>query len=281
MQAGSGARSRLTSVVAAGALAAAALSVASATPANAAVMVSGSVIDSAGNYASGSIDVYTAAGAYVTSDSFDNGAYDIPLADGTYKLEFSSYEFASEWYRDKADEATADVVTVAGAAQTLAPWTVDRRPNVYGVVRTADGRPVRYAYVQAYDAATGNPLSSEQAQRDGSFRITTSGAPVKLSFSGNDPSTGDVLANEFYNDKATLAAADAVTPTAPGSAPTPAATPATSPTPTVATGSRACRRATTSSRSTTRSASTSVSTGTTSRSRRAARRRSPSPRDRP
>lgn len=184
--------------------------------AHAAVMVSGSVIDPAGNYVSGSIDVYTTAGDYVTTADFDNGAYDIPLADGTYKLDFSSFEFASEWYRDKADEATADVVTVAGAAQTLAPWTVDRRPNVVGAVRTADGRPVRYSQVRAYDAATGVQVSSDSTDRNGYFRITTSSASVKLFFEGNDPNTGDRLASEWFNDKATLATADAVVPTAAG-----------------------------------------------------------------
>jgi hypothetical protein len=202
--------------VAAGALAAAALGVVSAAPANAAVMVSGSLVDSAGNYAAGTVRAVSTTGATVGYYSTDNGAFDIPLEDGTYKLEFSSSDYASEWYRDKADLATADVVTVAGAAQTLAPWTVDRKPFVYGVVRTADGRPVESADVEAYDAATGNPVGSDDTQRDGVFRIPTAGAPVKLYFSGYDPSSFEPLADEWFNDKAGIDTADPVTPSAPG-----------------------------------------------------------------
>ena len=39
-------------------------------------------------------------------------------------------------------EATADVITVAGAGQVLAPWTVDNRPVRHGRRHRAAGRPV-------------------------------------------------------------------------------------------------------------------------------------------
>jgi hypothetical protein len=203
--------------VAAGALAAAALGVVSAAPANAAVMVSGSLVDAAGNYVQGTVYAYTAAGAFAGFDNVQNGAFDIPLEDGTYKLEFSApSEFVSEWYRDKPDLATADVITVAGAGQVLAPWTVERIPSATGVVRTANGRAVSNARVRAYDAGTGNPVDDTFADQSGAFRISTTSTAVKLQFSGWDPQSGDPLATEWYNDKASLATADAVTPTAAG-----------------------------------------------------------------
>ena len=220
MQSGSGARSRLTSVVAAGALAAAALSTVAAVPANAAVMVSGSTIDAAGNYVDGTITVFTSAGDEVASYDTQAGTFDIPLNDGGYKLEFSnslfSNAFVTEYYRDKADLATADVVTVAGAAQTLAPWTIERRPNVVGAVRTADGRVVRQGFVEARDATTGSSVGSASLDSSGTFRVPTSAASVKLFITGADPSTGRALAGEWYNDKATFATADAVAPTSSG-----------------------------------------------------------------
>jgi hypothetical protein len=192
-------------------------SLATMSTAHAAVMVSGSTIDSAGNYVEGSISVYTAAGAYVDNYYADSGAFDIPLEDGTYKLRFfPTSEYAPEWYRDKADQATADVVTVAGAAQTLAPWTIERSPSVTGIVRTADGRAVRNGLVQAYDAVSGTQLSSDSTDRSGAFRIGTTAASVKLQFRGNDPATGDLLATEWFNDKASVDTADAVVPTAAG-----------------------------------------------------------------
>ncbi|MBL0749075.1 hypothetical protein [Nocardioides baculatus] len=215
-------RSRLVSVVAAGALATAALSTISVAPANAAVMVSGSTIDAAGNYVDGTITVFTSAGDEVGSYDTQAGTFDIPLNDGGYKLEFSNSlfnnDYVTEYYRDKVDLATADVVTVAGAAQTLAPWTIERRPNVVGAVRTNDGRVVRQGYVEAYDATTGSQIGSAPIDRSGAFRVPvyTSAASVKVFVRGTDPSTGKSLASEWYNDKATFASADAVTPTSAG-----------------------------------------------------------------
>lgn len=186
--------------------------------ANAAVMVSGSTIDSNGNYVDGTVQVYNAAtNATVGFFDAESGAFDIPLDDGTYKLRFSAStsEYGSEYYRDKVDYATADVVTVAGAAQTLAPWTIDFRPSVAGVVTTTDGRPVRFASVYAYDAVNGNLVGSDFTARNGIFRIGAT-APVKLVFSGSDPDTGDSLATEWFNDKPSKETADAVTPTTEG-----------------------------------------------------------------
>ena len=185
--------------------------------AHAAVMLSGSTIDSAGNYVEGSVSVYDAADTFITSVYADSGAFDIPLDNGTYKLRFSpsGTEFTPEYYRDKADYATADVVTVNGAAQTLAAWTIDRKPSVVGVVTTTDGRAVRYATVEAYDAGTGNYVGGDQTERNGAFRIGAT-VPVKLVFRGADPASGRALATEWFNDKASLATADPVTPTPEG-----------------------------------------------------------------
>ena len=205
-------------------------SLATMSPANAAVMVSGSTIDSAGNYVEGYVSVYKIYDEdgdgtvepfeydFVPGVSTQGGAFDIPLEDGTYKLEFSpdSGAFSSEYYRDKVDLATADLITVAGGAQTLAPWTIDRGPSVYGIVRTADGRPVRGASVSAYDAVSGNPVDSDTADGTGLFLIGTTAASVKLEFRGSDPATGDALATEWFSDKASMDTADAVAPTAAG-----------------------------------------------------------------
>lgn len=209
-----GVLTRLVAGGVAGAVAVAGMSVGLAAPAGAAVMVSGSVIDPTGNYATGYVAAYTLDGTFAAEDYAADGAFDLPLADGSYKLEFSSSEYADEWYRDKADEATADVVTVAGgAAQTLAPWTVDRGPSITGVVRTTDGRGVR-ANVGVYDAATGTQINQVVADRSGAFRVVAS-VPVKLRFSGYDPRSSDSLATEWFNDKGSLVTADVITPVAP------------------------------------------------------------------
>ena len=102
-------------------------------------------------------------------------------------------EYGTEYYRDKVDFATADVITVAGAAQTLAPWTIDRRPSV-DRCRHHDRRSRRSTAPAstAYDAVTGSSVGSRlRPTRNGVFRIGAT-APVKLVFSGNDPATGDI-----------------------------------------------------------------------------------------
>ena len=182
-----------------------------AAPAHAAVNVSGSLVDAAGNYVEGQVYVYTAAGTPVAYDYTDSGTFDFALEDGAYKLEFNGYDHADEWYRDKADEATADVVTVAGAGQVLAP--VDRR----GLPRRhrRDHRAVGHARSSG-GTRRGVRRRDRQPGRRGVHRPQgrlprhSSLPSVKLRFSGYDPRTGDQLASEFYMDKGTLAAADAV-----------------------------------------------------------------------
>ena len=197
--------------------------------ANAAVVLSGSTVDSNGNYVNGYVYAYKIydkdGDGTVEPFEYDSlpgvqtqgGAFDIPVEDGNYKLEFSpsSDEFTYEYYRDKADLATADLVTVAGASQTLAPWTIDRAPSVVGYVTTTDGRPAEGSSVNAYDAVSGTFVDSDTVDRTGAF-LVASDAPVKLVFSGSDPVTGDELATEWFNDKPTKETADPVAPTVAG-----------------------------------------------------------------
>lgn len=211
-----GAFARLVAGGAAAATALAGFTIGLAAPAHAAVNISGSLVDATGNYVQGQVYVYTADGTPVAYDYTDNGTFDFALEDGAYKLEFNGFDHADEWYRDKADEATADVITVAGAGQVLAPWTVESLPYVTGAITAPSGRPVSGGSVEVYDAATGNQVGEEYTDPKGGFRLTSSLPSVKLRFSGYDPRTGDQLASEFYMDKGTLAAADAVAPTSAG-----------------------------------------------------------------
>lgn len=197
------------------------------SPANAAVTISGSTIDSAGNYVEGFVSVYKFSDEdgdgtvepfeydFVPGTSTQGGAFDLQLEDGTYKLEFrpaSGYsELKSEYYRDKVDLQTADLITVAGGAQTLPAWTIDARAVITGVVTTSDGRPVRNASVNAFAADDGRFAASDSTDSTGAFRIGADEA-VKLQFSGFDTVTGKSLATEWYLDKADIATADAVIP---------------------------------------------------------------------
>lgn len=195
--------------------------------ANAAVTISGSTIDAAGNYVDGYIQVYKIYDKdqdgtvepfeydSLPSASTQGGAFDLALEDGTYKLRFyprfDNSELKPEYFRDKADLATADVIQVAGAAQVIPAWTIDAVPTVTGKVATIDGRPVRDASVRAYAADDSSLLADTTTDSSGAFTIGATEA-VKLRFSGYDPVTEKSLATEYYSDKADLATADAVAP---------------------------------------------------------------------
>ncbi len=222
-----GAFARLVAGGAAAATALAGFTIGLAAPAHAAVTISGSTIDAAGNYVDGRITVYKFSDedGDGTVEPFEwdfgagvftqGGAFDLNLEDGLYKLafqpEFDRSELRGEYYRDKADLATADFITVAGAGQALPAWTIDAVPTVTGTVTTTDGRPVRGAFVQAYAADDNAFLASDSTDSAGGFRIGATEA-VKLRFSGYDPVTKRSLATEYYSDKADLATADPVVP---------------------------------------------------------------------
>src|SRR5688572_6524069 len=222
-----GAFVRLVAGGAAAATALAGFTIGLAAPAHAAVTISGSTIDTAGNYVDGSISVFKFSDEngdgtigefeydYEPSVSTRGGAFDLNLEDGLYKLQFrpnfDSSELQSEYYRDKADLVSADFITVAGAAQVLPAWTIDAVPTVFGTVTTTDGRPVDNASVQAYAADDNVLLAGDTTNSTGTFRIGATEA-VKLRFSGYDPKTKKSLAMEYYSDKADLASADAVAP---------------------------------------------------------------------
>ncbi|MGF9759605.1 carboxypeptidase-like regulatory domain-containing protein [Microvirga sp. 0TCS3.31] len=227
MSTNGGAFVRLVAGGAAAATALAGFTIGLAAPAHAAVTISGSTIDAAGNYVDGYVSVYKFSDEdgdgtieefeydFLPGVSTQGGAFDLALEDGNYKLQFypssGTGEYQSEYYRDKADLASGDFVTVAGAAQVLPAWTIDAIPTVTGTVATTDGRPVRGAYVQAFAADDGASLGSDSTNASGAFSIGAQEA-VKLRFSGSDPVTGKSLATEYYSDKADLATADAVVP---------------------------------------------------------------------
>ena len=203
------------------------LAIGLAAPAQAAVTISGSTIDAAGNYVDGFVSIFRNydANSDGTVDPFEGeslpgvntrgGAFDLNLEDGNYKLGFfpgfAHSELKREYYRDKADLGTADVVTVAGAAQTLPAWTIDAIPTVTGTVTTTDGRPVNGAIVTAYAADDGSFLAQDETGANGAFKVGVEEA-VKLRFSGFDSVTNKSLATEYFSDKADLPSAEAVDP---------------------------------------------------------------------
>ena len=200
---------RFTAMGAGAALVAAGLSLGGMAPANAAdSLVVGNVVDAQGNPLSGYVEARALQpdGTYDFVDfaDADFGHFELTVPDGTYKFEFTSYSNVSEWYLDKADEATADAVIVGGGLAALAPWTVEQ-PKVVGAVVDPSGNPVSGATVYAYDAVTESFRGADQTDDKGGFAVNVGTDPVKLFF------TNTRFAQEWYADKPTFATADAVT----------------------------------------------------------------------
>lgn len=206
---------RFTAMGAGAALVAAGLSLGVMAPANAAGVVTGGVTDGFGNPIAGHVTAYlldTVSGEYDYEDDFSvgsNGYIETTLStDGTYKFEFST-GYYSEWYKDKADEATADAVVVAGAPVALGAWTIDQ-PYVVGTVTNAAGKPLTDVDVDVFAASDGDPLGGSTTDDKGAFKVRTTAEPVKLSFE----TFGYAL--EYYADAADLATAFPITGTATG-----------------------------------------------------------------
>jgi hypothetical protein len=191
------------------ALAVAGLALAAAPAHAAPVTVTGTLTDAAGNV----LDGYVAALVQQPDGTFTygptqyvvDGVISLPVEPGVYKFEFGDQEdnFVSEFYNDKATEATAEAVPVSGPV-TLAPVVLASRPAYVGQVLSPSGRPVEDASVQVLDPTTGASVASGRTRPDGAFRVAAPAGQYKIRISGSG------FSPEYYNNKATLAAADLV-----------------------------------------------------------------------
>ncbi|KRF35028.1 carboxypeptidase-like regulatory domain-containing protein [Nocardioides sp. Soil805] len=187
-----------------------------AAPAHAAdSVISGTLTDTQGNAVDAYVDVFRQQTDGTFSDYgtmyADNGYFSGTYEDGVYKFQATTYAGGyTEFYRDKADLATADAVTVGGGATALQAWTVDQ-PYVVGTVTDPSGRPVQDTAVSAYDAASGDQIITDYTDEKGAFVLPVGSALVKVAVDGNGP-----LVGEWYNDKSDFASADNVAGTAAG-----------------------------------------------------------------
>jgi hypothetical protein len=185
------------------------LAIGLAAPAHAAVGVTTTVTDAAGNPVEGYVSAYLGQsdGSYYFEDGqyVADGRMNLPLEPGTYKFEFQSVDgtLAPEFYVDKPDLASADAVAVTGPT-ALAPVVLAAAPTATGRVVNAAGRPVRSGSVSLH--AGGSFVSSARIERDGTFRV---GAPLAGTYKLEIEASG--YASEWYTDKTTEETADAIT----------------------------------------------------------------------
>jgi hypothetical protein len=104
------------------------------------------------------------------------------LVPGAYRLhagnlvELVPSEYAPEWYRDRADAATADTVAVVGGETSSADLALALGGRITGrVTDAATGTPVEGADVSHRDAVLGGPMGGHGTDATG--RYTVAGLP--------------------------------------------------------------------------------------------------------
>ncbi len=183
-------------------------------------LISGTVTAEAGGARLEGINVsaYEAtSGDYVNNDYTDtSGAYLVGgLAAGSYKLRFydNDGQYLTEYYDDKPDLDSANPIAVtAGVTTTDVNAQLAQAGLVSGTVTGEDtGLPLTNVRARAYEAATGDYVTSDYTDDSGVYLITGLAAgSYKLRFTDYD---GNYL-EEYYDDKPDLDSANPIAVTA-------------------------------------------------------------------
>ncbi len=121
---------------------------------------------------------------------------------GTFKARFEANGYAFEYYNNKADLATADVV---GAGTNLGQVVLSRGSAVQGVVTNPTGGPLERVRATVY-TTTGTQVGSDLTDATGAYRVEGV-APGSHKVQFSDP-VGEFL-SEWNSDKPDQATADA------------------------------------------------------------------------
>lgn len=172
--------------------------------------IRGRVTDEAGNGIAG-VSIY----AYNSSSWISrykgpvntalDGTYTMPgLSSGSYKLSFSSNNYANEWYSDSRTFAQADAVTVAAPQTTSGINTVlFQGGNITGKVTDQQGNGIEGIGVFAYDIE-GDWEVGRQTEGDGSYTLPhlLSGM-YRIEFDAGrvNSDKGTNYISTFYSDK--------------------------------------------------------------------------------
>lgn len=181
--------------------------------------ISGRVTNESGN---GIANVYVAAFDYnsnlwiIGSSTDSDGNYSLNVRAGTYKVRFrqspSEGFYAHQWYDDRSNPVTADLVTVKGF-RTIT--NIDAQLEIGGTIfgRVTDASKVAIAdvYVSAMDSNSSRWIYGLNTDSNGNYSFNLPAGTYKVYFSPL-PSSG-YNAPEWFNNKPNSQAADLVTVT--------------------------------------------------------------------
>ncbi|HET6513986.1 MAG TPA: DUF4082 domain-containing protein [Thermodesulfovibrionales bacterium] len=165
------------------------------------------------------VDIYDGVSTYYGAWTDANGYYSAVLPNGSYIVRFDKLGYLTEWYNDKADQSSADLITVTAPYATTGIDAVLRRlGSISGRVTNADGLGIP-VQISAYN---GTAWYSTKADEQGYYTIL--GIPTgsyKVFFQeghGFNPYTPPPqykYKGQWYNNKTNFPDADLVTVTEP------------------------------------------------------------------
>jgi len=162
----------------------------------------------------------TTTGDYYTGSASGSGssaAYEIiGLPTGTYKVHAYAGKYIDEYYNNKPDETSADLVSVtAGGTTSSIDFTLDLGGIIKGTISSSTKGPLNNIPVYAY--STTNHLSSadiDYTDASGNYRLIGLRSGYYKLFASGDTT----YAFRYYNNKSSWSVADSVSVTAPDSA---------------------------------------------------------------
>ena len=145
-----------------------------------------------------------------------DGSFSIDLPPTRVKLQIGISKFTDEptlppgylpqWYNDKPDEASANVIDLTSGSQTGLTIVIQGTRTISGHVTDSSGKPVANVRVEAHVVA-GDAVRQMITAADGFYQLTGL-PPVTFRLFANDQS--GTLLSEWYQDRSSFSAADGV-----------------------------------------------------------------------
>jgi hypothetical protein len=145
-----------------------------------------------------------AGNTVASTNTNGSGNYAVQVPPGNYKINFlGASPCFGEWFSDKPDLASANVVSVADGASVTANGVLNC-PTISGHVTNSNGQPLTGVGVQAFGAAFPLPSLPASTDANGFYRVFVGPGDYKVRFVDGAGCT------EWFSDEPSMSTADLV-----------------------------------------------------------------------